>query len=462
MDFFTNCDVMNDSLPLQYKIKDKTSNEVYTIQKIPFNKEDEQNTLTKKIEIRKNINHLHVIKFYEYICENGFVYSKQDQCKYGSLSNFIQEECFEKNQYLHEDFLCRMLYQIALALTTVECFMGDLNMNTIFLDKDYNIKLYNFFTIHDGENYGENFNQKEVKMYHLGHVMFELTTLKPFEKVSYEKHLENISYSDDYINILVSMLKSKTEIKKYLNKILSHPRILLNSTNWSLERCFIEKNIGDSSKSEILERLEKIRQREAAVKIKEQILKEKERKIENKEKKLHILERTLKEKIQQVELHLKRCREGKSLTSGSSKASSTNSQLSSRSQKLSYEELDSTYVSCAPSDLIKTSTKLQVNNISKPQNFPKTLSEKRITFKVSPLKDNNRKITNKRNSIRRSRILDENIDIHKLGEYENNIKIEGSIDNVAWSKENKKYAFDMLRIMNSEDKENTEVKHTYL
>ncbi|KAF7266139.1 hypothetical protein GWI33_020509 [Rhynchophorus ferrugineus] len=364
------------------------------------------------------------------------------------------------------------MYQIAFALKTVECFMGQLDLNNILLNNQYVIKLYNFYNFNSKD---KEVKQKQIKMNQLGRIMYQLSTLKPFDKYNYIKNIECMQYSTEYKSFLIFMIKSNSELKKHLNKILSHSSVLLNSNQWAKSKCFVNDlaNNSDNAKCDYMEKLKKIRRKETMLNLKEEVLNERERKLENKERKLCLMEHNLKEKIQQVELYLKRCRDGgRFLNSGSSKTS-TDSQSSLKSpHKIPHTELDSTYVSCGASDFVPTSTKLHIEKIIKPRSFTRTMSERRITFKTSPLKDNTfNKKSSQRKSMRHSKSIEECGDINLLWkaetQYENDLQIEiieksEAVNNMGWTEENKKYAFDMLRLMNSEDKENTQIKHTYL
>lgn len=470
MSFLSNFNIISEK-GNNINVKDKTDGELFTIVKISNLCENEQKTLVKKVNLRRNIIHPNVMTFYEYTIEDHSIYLKQEYCSFGVLSDFIQTECIDKHRYLHEEFLCRIMYQIAFALKTVECFMGHLDLNYIFLSNQYIIKLYNFYNSNDKE-----MKQKEIKMAQLGRIMFHLSSLKPFNKYSYIKNIESMQYSNEYKILLISMIKSNSEIKKHLNKILSHSTVLLNSTQWTESKCFLNdiSHNSDAAKSECFGKLEKIRKMETMLCLKEEELNERERKLDNKEKKLYLLEHNLRDKIQQVELYLKRCQNRcRSHTSGSSKASTDSQSSSKSSQKISCPELDSTYVSCGASDFLPTSSKLQIEKIIKPQSFTRTMSERRITFKTSPLKENTfNKKPNKYKSMRHSKIIEgSGINLpwreEAETEYENDLQIQiieksEIIKSMGWTEENKKYAFDMLRLMNSEEQENTEIKHTYL
>ncbi|XP_050315956.1 serine/threonine-protein kinase Nek2-like [Anthonomus grandis grandis] len=463
-DFLTH----QTSLPSSFKVHHKPTENTFCLQSVPLSdlSDTEQKALIKKIKIRTGLRHPNVLAFYHHLQHENVLYIKQEYCENGTLTDFILKECIEKERQLHETFICKLLYQIVFALKTVECFMGQLNLDTLMLDKDYNIKLYNFFNIETGQNQ----KQKEIKMSQLGATVFQLSTLKQFDKSSFEKVLQKQDYSEAFKGLLVALLKDSSEIKKHINKVLCHPTVLLQSSQWCKDRCFIEKTITKtdtlSEHSEYADKLEKLRRREAALQVKEQLLKEQERKLAHKEKKLQVMERAIKEKMQQAELYLKRSRESKSVSSGAS-------------SKMSYEDIeDPNYVTC-DSVILPTSAKLQVEKIAKPHNFTRTLSEKRIRFKTSPLKDHNftRNKVNFRKSLRHSKILEQNVvnienippedrrkSLFNEAGYENDVVSKPcGIKSLGWTEETKKYAFDMLRIMNSDENiDGSGVRHTSL
>ncbi|XP_066144293.1 serine/threonine-protein kinase Nek2-like [Euwallacea fornicatus] len=457
--------------------KHKTTGKLYYLQGIYLSdlNSSDQKTLTKKIKTRINLTHPNVLQFFEGIQHEEILYLKTEFCKFDTLSSFLQKECVEKDRQIHEQLLCRILYQTVLALKTVELFMGRLSLDTILLDEDFNIKLYNFPNM---EYYVKQQKQKEVKMSQLGAAVFELCTLKPFNKATFEHELRQQPYSEAFRGLLTLMLKDGTGIKKHINKILCYPSVLLQASQWNKEDgCFMEykKSLSKSSSSDLSEfeyseRLEKLRKREAAVRTKELLIGEQAKRLSVRERKVHLMERTAREKLQQAELYLKRSKEG------STSSRSNNSQFSLQSKKTCTEEVDSSYISIEESDIFCTSTKLQVNKIVKPSNFSRTMSERKIRFKVSPLKDRNfiRRGTEK-SSLRQSRILEENKfetiikqqkkkSLFLTNEYKKIgiEKVPCEVSNIGWSEETKKQAFDMLRMLNCGDKENVDIKHTVL
>ncbi|KAJ8983272.1 hypothetical protein NQ317_007172 [Molorchus minor] len=413
MENFNILNILGSSITsTTYKVRHKETNEVFIWQMVDCEtlSEHEVELLTEKLNKRKEINHPNLLKFYDYIenKESNALYIVTEYCENGCLRNII-DSCLANNTSMSEELLCRILYQIAFTIKTTDNYVGKLAAKEIFIDKDFNVKLYNF------KIDSRNGSFKEPKMSYLGLVLYEACLLKPFVKTSYENEI----------------IKDIYTIK-----------------------------------------LEKLRKKEAAIQFREQELNEKERKLAIREKKISIMERTIAEKWQQAELYLNRCRESKSASSGSTKSNSE-----SQHEKKSYENLDSTYVSCGDSILLPTSTKLNVNKIVKPASFTRTLSERRIRFKGhSPLKEMD---LNKRKSFRQSRskfgthsklssdwlTCSEDTDKSSREGSTTNISnksrqlfkkqslYENDVNNVqckpiVWTEESKKYAFELLKIMN--------------
>ncbi|XP_018564702.1 serine/threonine-protein kinase Nek2-like [Anoplophora glabripennis] len=479
-----------------YKVKDRKTGQTLAWRVVDYENKSNSNKEHMLDHIKKQIemSHPNIIKFHDIIDqeENKILYIVTEYCENGSIKDVI-ETCLANNTYFSEELVCKILYQIAFAIKTADNFIGKLCIKEIFLDEDFNIKLFNFKLNND--------ILKEAKMSHLGLILYEICTFKTFTKSTYEielKQMEKI-YSHSLLSLITSLVEDRAELRKNISEVLCHPTVLLRSTQWLKENCFVNSrqsekcislqkdiNYKDGSKLYTL-KLEKLRKKEASLQVREQQLNEREYKLMLKEKKIALMDRAAKEKLQQAELYLKRCREPKSVSSESSK--------STRKEKKTYENLDATYVSCGDSILLPTSSKLNVNKIIKPTSFTRTLSERRIRFKGhSPLKEID---FNKRNT-RQSKLkkaffrkndsgwltcsedndkssIEGNTKAKRCNKakqlfsdkntYQNDILISSDMQykSITWTEENKKHAFELLRMMN-DDKENQglQVKHTYL
>lgn len=469
-----------------YKVRSKTTNKILVWQTIDYSKlsDSEKGKLIKKIQKRINIKHPNVLLFYDYIDqkENKILYLIMDYCPNGSLKKLITY-VKENKLVLQEEFVCKIIYQIMFALKTIEECSGNVSVNEVFFDADYNVKLYNY-------NFeGVKHKCKDIKMSTIGLVIFEMCFLKTYDKHSLESDIKDMGtvYSSTLLSIISHMIKDNNDVNKNMDKILCHPMLLLKSTKWTKEQCFLKITgehikLPDSEKRHTHNAKQDLRAREAAIRSKEMKLQEMEQGLIHREKKLMQMEKILNEKLMQAEQYLKKCKTGT---------------LKPEKPQPNYENLDSTYVDCGDSIIMPTSKKLDVNTIAKPANFTRTLSERRIRFKGhSPLKEvdlNRRKSVKmlkkktvsasecssdwktcsendselssqdgtKSNSITYSKQLF--IDDICENEYE----VPPDCQPISWTFESKKYAFELLRIMNGSEKDNNanynkEVRHTDL
>lgn len=484
-----------------YKVKHKKTGKVLVWRTLDYeNKNDANKHLIDIIKKRIDTSHPNIIKFHNYIKqeESKILYLVIEYCEHGSLKNMI-DSCLANNICFSEELVCKILYQIAFTVKTIRSYSGRLSVNEVFLDEDFNIKLFNFEPNNNVDTL------KETKTYDLGLILHEICTFEIFNESTYENRLKLMEnkYSHSLLSLIMCLIKDKTELRKNVNKILCHPTVLLKSTQWLKEKCFINieksekcisvlKNTKSQDEANLYtSKLEKLRNKEAFLQIREQQLNEREYKLILKEKKIALMERAVKEKLQQAELYLKRCRESKSASGDSAKSTSS----TQKQKKLSYENLDSTYVSCGDSIILPTSSKLNINKIIKPASFTRTLSERRIRFKGhSPLKEidyNKKNIkqskSQKGNLRKKSEWLTCSEDTDKSSldgnsketytkakqlfskrnayenENENFTNYDMECTPITWTEENKRYAFELLRTMNI-DKENqaVEVKHTCL
>ncbi|VEN53685.1 unnamed protein product [Callosobruchus maculatus] len=238
--------------------------------------------------------------------------------------------------------------------------------------------------------------------------------------------------------------------------------------------------------------LDQLKHRELTLRKREEILNERELKLVELEKRISLRAKMMEEMYQKAETYLKYCHqyytkhEQQQLLNTKSK------------QKQSYEDLDSTYVSCGDSVVQEgtTSKKLDVASISKPHHFTRTLSERRIRFKGhSPLTDldyNRKKIGPTGKTFHKSShkvqsktsgsstsegwltcseeaveyVLDDN---RKGGNEAVENKVCSARRSICWTQEDTRRAFQLLRVMNGLQKENvqpilkaTTLKHTRL
>ncbi|CAH2005308.1 unnamed protein product [Acanthoscelides obtectus] len=240
----------------------------------------------------------------------------------------------------------------------------------------------------------------------------------------------------------------------------------------------------------ILKTLDQLKHRELTLRLREEILNQREQKLAELEMKITLRAKMMEEMYHQAEIYLKHCHQ----------YYKKQQQVMNRKTKPkpSYEDLDATYVSCGDSVVQETATtskKLDVGSIMKPQNFTRTLSERRIRFKGhSPLKelDFNRKKLAPTGKLPRkspnkvSKALgsgtsegwvtcsEEGIEYvgdgsRQKGDETMGSKASNTRRSIIWTQEGTRRAFQLLKIMNNMQKENvqprsrsTSLKHTQL
>nr|CAI5830882.1 unnamed protein product [Callosobruchus analis] len=233
--------------------------------------------------------------------------------------------------------------------------------------------------------------------------------------------------------------------------------------------------------------LDQLKHRELTLIKREEILNEREHKLVELEKRILLKAKMTEEMYQKAETYLKQCHQY---------YMQHEHQLNTKSKpKQSYEDLDSTYVSCGDSVMQEgtTSKKLDVASIPKPHHFTRTLSERRIRFKGhSPLKDldyNRKKIGPTAKTFHKSshkvqsktsasstsegwltcseEAVEYVVDgIRKKGDQVVEDKICSARRSICWTQEDTRRAFQLLKVMNSLQKENVQpisrAKHTRL
>ncbi|XP_056648302.1 serine/threonine-protein kinase Nek2-like isoform X2 [Diorhabda sublineata] len=478
--------------PKCFKVKNKENGEFFAwniIDPQQFSKQQIA-ALEETFQIRKYQKHPNLLGFYDLFQETDteLYYLVLEYCRHGSLKDLIDVALRDVSR-ICEEFLCKIIYQIALVVKTIP-FVTNIDIKNIFFDENYNVKLVNFdFDCKRTKSKGQ-------KLSSLGVLIYEICTFIKFKKSSFEKELKNCGnlYSKGFLLFINSLIKDNSDLKKNVDRILCNSTILLKSTHWNKYKLLIKITdtiVGSAVPSEkaddvFLIQMEKLREKELMLQKKEKLLQEREHRISIKENKLAVLELTLKNNIKKANEEL--VKHDQTLKCNFKKMSS----IIERTNGVT-ENLDVSYVSCGDSTIVPTSKKLDTNDIIKPALFTRTLSEKRIKFKGhSPLKDID---FNRRKTVRYPKIqkganmkitdnewitcsddtdkssLTYHKNVGKQGKqlfhtYENNEKVVN--DNTEkprkWTEENKKHAFELLRLMNGDNKENnpSDVKHTYL
>lgn len=472
-----------------YKVKNKETHQFFIWHTVDLEAKNEAEIviLEEKIKKRMELDHTHLLKMYNLVKQESaqICYIMTECCE--NFTSIIRT-CTKNNTHLSEELICRILYQIGVFMKTADSVVEPVTLDNIFFDDEFNIKMYNFTLESDS---------KRPKLSSMGLIAFELCTLQKFNQ-DYKEELQKVNsiYSSSLISLIEHMVEEDEDILENINKILCHPTVLLKSSQWEEDKCFLTSfNMGlkqdreDTTKS-ITISMGKLRSKELALRVQKQKLDEWEQRLKKRSKELSIAENAVKEKLQKAELYLKRCRSMKATNSGSNLSEPSSTKVLDNKNT---DNLNSTYVSIDTA-ILPTSKKLNVNEIVKPATFTRTLSEKRIRFKGhSPLKEID--YNKKRNSkLAKSNVVKKpnswltcseetdrsSVDVQKRSKgkqlfldhdhYEHKNEnvimelrtIDKPCQTTVWTKENQKQAFQLLRLMNSTNTQNKNIRHTHL
>lgn len=444
-----------------YKVKNKTTAEICTWRAIniaPFT-DQQLKLLVKAINDEKQFKHQNTVQVYSHILNNTnkTLYIVMKHYKYGNLKNIV-EMCLKRNEILSEGFLWRLLYNVICILKLKNC-NGFVNLESVFIDADFVVKIDHLDIASRPSNVSKCIFSVGTLLYQLCNLQLKIPKLKNPLRIP-----EN--YSNDFLNIVTLLLKDSKKIN--FDQILCNATVLLKSANQDgifLKPEYNCHSINYETTNYQLQ-MENLQKKEAALKSLEKKLDEKELILKKRERMLLALENSIKDKMRQADLYLKRIEQNVGLIPQKSKH---------------YEDLDTT-LSAAECDesILPTSTKINLNGI-KTSNFSRSFSERRIRFKGhSPLKDicnmNRNGLDQTINHIantkckkrvgfnklirRRSKLFEE-----QVVEDEND-ELQGKNDcrPISWSDAAKRQAFDMLRAMNAAETGQgfVEMKHTHL
>lgn len=483
----------NDSA--YYKIKNKATSEISVWKAIKCENvsEEQLTSMLQMIDERKCFKHPNIVQFYNHIfCEDtNTLYIVSDYCKFGNLKDVIQK-CLQDHKVLDETFIWHCLYDIACVLK-LSPYKGSLNIENVFLDANYTVKLYLFDV---DEIVSGKYTDSGRDVAELGKLLYQLCGLHL--RCSSLLNINNTDmctiYSKELKN-LITLMYTNTDIS--LDSLLCHPTVLLKLTCLKNKDIFLKMplNTITSKDTESYQvRVKNLKAREASVKVREEQLEQKEHSLQKREKKVALMERMAKEKFVRAELYLKQVRD--------TKASSSRGKSIGNCKSKNLHLEDSSLYSVADDTLIQPSAaKLDIKCIPKPSNFSRTMSERKIRFKGhSPLKDLrniNRTLVDNRGSkplpfeiYKKNCNSDfDNTDTMQtkrisMGLFKKSKKLFAREENLvkdstakdktlntkecrplSWTEESKKNAFNLLRVMNSLDYEKNsdiQIKHTYL
>ncbi|KAK9687737.1 hypothetical protein QE152_g36045 [Popillia japonica] len=436
-----------------YKVKEKKSSELKVFRVIPHTEiNGSRETLLGRVSERIGYTEENFLRFEDYILDSKSgslflvtLFLVTEYCKYGSLYDIVKK-CNTKGIHLKEDFIWYVCKEVQYKRNTLE----------------------------------------------RGFYMLSSLNLKP-----QTDRVDILSvYSDSLRDMIMFLLD--TDLKDSLDIVLWHPMVFPRRNqkfesgifNKVIEnQCSNRKSIEDI---DFQSKLENFKNREVALQIRESKLIEIEHDLVKRQNKIALLEKAAKEKLLQADLRLKRI----------------NNKKHKEKQQIQCEKLDnSSSVDYCDSVIITTSSKLNHDCISKSK-FARSVSERRIKFKGhSPLKavqisqskpkiecENNRnKVEFEKNRMRTNcnkpdsncekirqtskkrlsfldRFTRKNTDKTIETRHSNSLK-DLTTDKISpdlfkpiiWTEENKRQAFSLLRIMNSEPSSVDEdylIKHT--
>ncbi|KAG9283147.1 serine/threonine-protein kinase Nek2 isoform X1 [Astyanax mexicanus] len=331
------------------KIRRKSDGKILVWKELDYGTmaEAEKQMLVSEVNLLRELKHPNIVRYYDRIIDrtNTTLYIVMEYCEGGDLASLISK-CIKDRRYLEEEFILRMMAQLALALK--ECHSRsnggstvlhrDLKPANIFLDAKQNIKLGDFglarilkhetsfaktfvgtpYYMSPEQMNRMSYNEKS-DIWSLGCLLYELCALSPpftahnqrdlAEKIK-EGKFRRIPYrfSEELNTLLSRMLHLKDYLRPSVESILQSSLI---SSFVAAEQRKAEvrqrRKSGDSGQNKPLESPVSAEQRlkEQALREREQALKEREARLEQKEQELCIRERLANEKLARAESLLK-------------------------------------------------------------------------------------------------------------------------------------------------------------
>lgn len=318
--------------------------------------ESEKQMLVSEVNLLRELKHPNIVRYYDRIIDrtNTTLYIVMEHCEGGDLSSLITR-CIKERRYLEEQFIHRVMVQLALALK--ECHRRsdsratvlhrDLKPANIFLDVKQNVKLGDFglarILNHDtsfaktyvGTPYymspeqinRMSYNEKS-DIWSLGCLLYELCALSPpFTAYNQKELAERIRegkfrripyrYSDELNTLLCKMINLKDYLRPSVESILQSS--LLADAVAEEQRKAQERNRRRSAGSDCPQQQQKpapgpttvseaeLRLREQVLRDRERALKEREERLEKREKEICVREQLSNEKLARAESLLKTC-----------------------------------------------------------------------------------------------------------------------------------------------------------
>ncbi|XP_061481256.1 serine/threonine-protein kinase Nek2 [Rhineura floridana] len=309
--------------------------------------ESEKQMLVSEVNLLRELKHPNIVRYYDRIIDrtNTTLYIVMEYCEGGDLATLIAK-CTKERHYLDENFVLRVLTQLALAIK--ECHRRsdgghtvlhrDLKPANIFLDSKKNVKLGDFGLariLHHDTSFAKTFvgtpyymspeqinrmsyNEKS-DIWSLGCLLYELCALSPpFTAFNQKELAEKIRegkfrripyrYSDQLNELITKMLYLKDYYRPSVEEILQNPLIaelVLEEQGRNLERR--GRRSGEQDKVERLSGtpVNELKLKEQQLQERERAIKEREHRLEQRERELCVRERLAEDKLTRAETMLK-------------------------------------------------------------------------------------------------------------------------------------------------------------
>ncbi|KAM4522534.1 serine/threonine-protein kinase Nek2 [Odontesthes bonariensis] len=333
------------------KIRRKSDGKILVWKELDYGTmaESEKQMLVSEVNLLRELKHPNIVRYYDRIIDrtNATLYIVMEHCEGGDLSSLISR-CIKERRYLEEQFILRVMAQLALAL--MECHRRsdgratvlhrDLKPANIFLDVRQNVKLGDFglarILNHDtsfaktfvGTPYymspeqinRMSYNEKS-DIWSLGCLLYELCALSPpFTAYNQKELAEKIRegkfrripyrYSEELNTLLSKMLYLKDYLRPSVESILQSS--LLSDAVAEEQRKMRPRRKSVESDCPVHKPPEpvpattaELRLREQALRDREQALKGREERLEKREQELCVRERLINEKLARAESLLK-------------------------------------------------------------------------------------------------------------------------------------------------------------
>ncbi|KAL6486709.1 hypothetical protein MHYP_G00061010 [Metynnis hypsauchen] len=329
------------------KIRRKSDGKVLVWKELDYGTmaEAEKQMLVSEVNLLRELKHPNIVRYYDRIIDrtNTTLYIVMEYCEGGDLASLITK-CIKDRRYLEEDFILRVMAQLALALK--EChgrgnggstvLHRDLKPANIFLDAKQNVKLGDFglarilkhetsfaktfvgtpYYMSPEQMNRMSYNEKS-DIWSLGCLLYELCALSPpFTAYNQKELAEKIKegkfrripyrYSSELNTLLSRMLHLKDYLRPSVDSILQSTLISSYVVAEQRKAEVRQRRRSDSGQNKQLDAVTaELRLKEQALRERERALKEREERLEQKEQELCIRERLSDEKLARAESLMK-------------------------------------------------------------------------------------------------------------------------------------------------------------